>query len=83
MAAARRRNIERENRAIAGAYYGEAFARKKRLEKLTSYLIDPDGRPKGETIQTPDDMLAALKAIQAGGAQMNFKFIPNKPEGNT
>lgn len=70
--------IELENRAIASAYYGESFARTKRLKPLASYLLNSDGSPKGKTNQTPDDMLQALKDLEAGGAAMTFKFIPNE-----
>jgi hypothetical protein len=79
MAAKHRARIDLENRAIAGAYYGEALARTKRLKPLSEYLLDPSGAPKQATIQTPEDMLAILKEIEAGGAAMKFEFIPNEP----
>ena len=79
MGAKHRARIEIENGRIAGAYYAESFARTKRLKPLSDYLLRPDGAPKGATSQTPEDMLEILRELEAGGAAMTFKFIPNEP----
>ena len=54
---------------LSQAWHTEAFARTKRLKPLNQLLgIKPRQ-------QTPDEMLAAFKAIASRGVPMNFKQI--------
>jgi len=66
--AARRQKREFEL-AVTGAWHAEAFARSKRLKKLSDYL-----QPKA-TASTPAEMLAVLRELQAGGAPMNIRRV--------
>lgn len=71
----RRQAAERADDArIAQAWYGEAFARHKRLPPLDTVLragqeLEP---------QTPADMLAVMKAIQAAGGDVNIEVVDEK-----
>ena len=60
----------REQAAVAGAWYGEALARTKRLPPLDGLLT------RGDAVdQTPEDMLAVMKVIQAGGGDMTIEVV--------
>lgn len=66
---------ERENDlAIGAAWYVERFRREKRLKPLGAYLTE--AKPKKP--QTPKQMLAALRALNARGAGMTFKRVPRQ-----
>jgi hypothetical protein len=47
--------------ATAGAWYGEMFARQKKLKPLKEYLTKPPER--GARMQRPEEMLAILKGL--------------------
>ena len=60
-----------ERSAIAASWYVEAFRRQKRLPDLAVLLTPPDEIAE----QTPDDILAVLKQMQAAGASMTIKEV--------
>ena len=57
--------------AIMQAWHGEAFARSKRLEKLSKYL----GSKERVRPQTPAEMLEVLRSFQSKGAGMNIRRV--------
>jgi hypothetical protein len=71
MEGAARRQKREFDLAIIQAWHTEAFARAKRLKKLSEYLAD---KPKRRA-QTPDEMFAALQQLKAAGAPMNIRQI--------
>lgn len=65
---------EAEKFAIASAWYGEAFARTKRLPSLERLLSNPD-----EEEQTAEDIFEVLKALQECGAAMEIEEVERAP----
>lgn len=58
-----------EDSRIAAAWFGEAFARMKRLPALDTIL-----RSSGELeAQQPADMLAVMQAIEANGGNVTIE----------
>lgn len=60
----------REQARLAAAWYGEALARTKRLPPLEGLL-----RPDDAGDQTPEDMLAVMKVIQAAGGDVTIEVV--------
>lgn len=58
--------------AATAAWLGEKFARDKKLKPLKRVLADL--KPKKP--QTPKQMLAALRAFQSRGADMQIRRVP-------
>jgi len=70
----RQANEVAEDRLISGAWYGEAFARMKRLPALDKVLRGG----KSDEPQTPDDMLAVMQSIQAAGGDVSIELVDEK-----
>ena len=64
-------NEAADDARIAQAWYGEAFARHKRLPALDTVLRA--GQPLEP--QTPADMLAVMQAIQAAGGDVTIELV--------
>jgi hypothetical protein len=62
---------EEEKARIAGAWYGEAFRRQKRLPDLETLLTPQDELAE----QTADDIFAVLLQMQAAGAHMTIEEV--------
>lgn len=60
-----------EQSRVAAAWYVEAFRRTKKLPPLEGLLRRDDEQRE----QTPDDMLAVMKVIQAGGGDVTITEI--------
>jgi hypothetical protein len=56
---------------VSGAWHAEAFARTKQLKQLSDYT----GTKPVRKAQTPDEMLAALQMMKAGGAPLNIREL--------
>lgn len=69
MAGAAKRIQREAELALAQAWFGERFHRTKKLKPLPTYLAEM--RPRKS--QTPADMLAALRALQAAGAPITIR----------
>ena len=65
---------EAEKAAIAAAWYGEAFARTKRLPSLDRLLSDPEDEE-----QSPEDILEVLRQLQSAGAVMTIEEMEVPP----
>jgi hypothetical protein len=72
MEGAARRQKRAFDLVIIGAWHTEAFARTKKLKALSDYVGD---KPKPFKATTPEQMLAAFQAMQAGGAPLNIREV--------
>ena len=72
MEAVSRRHKREFDLTVSGAWHAEAFARTKKLKKLSEYVGD---KPKSVKATTPDEMFAVLQMMKAGGAPLNIRTI--------
>lgn len=63
-----------ENARRRQAWIGEVLARKKRLPRMETLMVDPNAGDLPE--QSAEDMVAVLQAYKDAGAEMSIKFIP-------
>lgn len=61
----RRRQTQRANELLYLAWHTELFARYERLPRLEEILRDPDDEPRAKRAQTPEEMLAMCRMLNA------------------
>jgi hypothetical protein len=66
MARAAKRNLEL---AITGAWHAEAFARTKRMKKLSAYL------PGEQPLNGGDDVIGIFRAMKKGGKPVSIRKL--------
>jgi hypothetical protein len=71
MDGAARRQKREFDLMVSGAWHAEAFARTKQLKQLSDYT----GTKPVRKAQTPDEMLAALQMMKAGGAPLSIREL--------